>query len=279
VSLEAIKRDIDRVRQQVGPAIPLDIPKDPVKFVRLLKDPDTGDPLEPYTWQREFLTTTKDRVIMACGRQVGKSTIVASAALHLVLRKPNQLVLVVARTLMQAAELTRKLYTFYRQLGSPIPTRVDRQLSLELVTGSRVVTLPGTPENVRGYSSPALIIVDEAAFIKPEMYFALEPMLAVGGGALYLLSSPNGRVGSFFEIWENGDPEVWHKIHAPANECPRITQKFLDERRDELPWWVYESEYLAEFTETDAAVFRWEDLQRSIDPAVKALYPQGWQHG
>jgi len=277
VSYEALRRDVDRLREHLGPANLLQIPEDPVEFVRLLKDPDTGEQLEPYEWQREFLTSDKDRVIMCCGRQVGKSTVVAARALHLVLRKRGALVLVVARTIPQAAELTRKLYTFYRQLGSPIPTRVDRQLSLELVTGSRVVTLPGTPENVRGYSAPALVIVDEAAFVKPEMYFALEPMLAVGRGALYLLSTPNGRVGSFFEIFENGDDEVWHKIYAPSDECPRITEEFLAERREELPWWIYDAEYRALFTESSHAVFRYEDLQRAVDPGLQALFPQGWK--
>ena len=54
---------------------------------------------------------------------------------------------------------------FLRRLD-PRPTLdEDNRLSFTLDNGSRVVSLPGTGETVRGFSAPDLIIEDEAAFV------------------------------------------------------------------------------------------------------------------
>ena len=97
----------------------------------------------------------------------------------------------------------------------------DNRLSFTLSNGSRVVSLPGTAETVRGFSAPSLIIEDEAAFVADGLYRAVRPMLAVSGGRLILLTTPFGRRGHFFEAWEDGG-EAWQRIEVPASQCPRI---------------------------------------------------------
>ena len=80
----------------------------------------------------------------------------------------------------------------------------DNKTSFELANGSRVVCLPGTAETVRGFSAPALIIEDEAAFVDDAFNRAVRPMLAVSNGRLILMSTPNGQRGHFFEAWDKG---------------------------------------------------------------------------
>jgi hypothetical protein len=41
----------------------------------------------------------------------------------------------------------------------------DAATSLELPNGSRIVSLPASPEAIRGYSKPALIVEDEARLL------------------------------------------------------------------------------------------------------------------
>jgi hypothetical protein len=55
-------------------------------------------------------------------------------------------------------------------------------------------------------------------------------MLAVSRGALWLMSTPFGKLGFFYETWERGGPE-WERIRVTAYECPRIRREFLDEER------------------------------------------------
>ncbi len=139
-----------------------------------------------------------------------------------------------------------------------------------LANGSRVVSLPGTSETVRGFSAPDLIIEDEAAFVDDTFYRAVRPMLAVSGGRLILMSSPYGKRGHFYEAWSEGGD--WHRVEVPATDCPRITAKFLDEERRALGDWWFEQEYMCEFVETIDAVFRMSDIERSVTDDVTPLF-------
>ena len=63
------------------------------------------------------------------------------------------------------------------------------------------MALPGhDPKTIRGFSSPRLIVVDEAAFVLDETYAALVPMLAASPeGRIALLSTPFLQQGFFYE--------------------------------------------------------------------------------
>src|SRR5215211_8455132 len=115
----------------------------------------------PDEWQEDFLGSSADRVLLNCSRQSGKSTMSAVIALHRALYYPGSLVLCLAPALRQSQELFGKVASFYRDLGRPVPPQAERKLSLELENGSRIVTLPGTEKTVRGFSAPALVILDE----------------------------------------------------------------------------------------------------------------------
>jgi hypothetical protein len=76
----------------------------------------------------------------------------------------------------------------------------SNKLSIRLArTRSRIVALPGhDPKTIRGFSSPRLVIVDEAAFVLDETCAALVPMLAASPeGRIALLSTPFLQQGFF----------------------------------------------------------------------------------
>ena len=95
--------------------------------------------------------------------------------------------------------------------------------------GSRIVALPGTEETVRGFSGVRLLVVDEAARVDDPLYFSIRPMLAVSGGRMVCLTTPFGKRGFFYEEWTGDGP--WDRIKVTARECPRISEKFLEEER------------------------------------------------
>jgi hypothetical protein len=53
----------------------------------------------------------------------------------------------------------------------------------------------------------SLLLVDEASRAPDDLYLAVRPMLVVSGGAIWLMSTPCGKRGSFWETWERGGPE------------------------------------------------------------------------
>src|SRR5215217_4588327 len=116
----------------------------------------------PDPWQERLLRTSSKRIIMACSRQSGKSTMSAIIALHRALYYPGSLVLCLAPALRQSQELFTKIAGFYRDLGRPVPPQGERKLSLELENGSRIITLPGSEKTIRGFSGVDLLLVDEA---------------------------------------------------------------------------------------------------------------------
>jgi hypothetical protein len=117
-----------------------------------------------------------------------------------------------------------------------------------------------------------LLILDEAARVDDGLYFAVRPMLAVSGGALMMLSSPAGRRGVFFEEWLEGSPAGWERYEVKAEDCPRISAAFLEEERASLPRRVFDQEYRCVFTETDDAVFTYEDVAGAMSEEVTPLF-------
>jgi hypothetical protein len=194
----------------------------------------------------------------------------AVIALHRALYHPGSLVLCLAPALRQSQELFAKIAGFYRDLGRPVSPIGERKLSLELENGSRIITLPGTEKTIRGFSGVSLLIVDEAARVEDELYFALRPMLAVSGGTLIMLSTPYGQRGIFYEEWTGG--EGWERYTVTAEECPRIPLGFLEEERKTLgPWW-FAQEYLCRFMDTVDQVFQTDVIDWAITDEVVPLF-------
>jgi hypothetical protein len=114
--------------------------------------------------------------------------------------------------------------------------------------------LPGhDPKTLRGYSAPALIVEDEAAFVSDETHAAIVPMLAASpNGRLILLSTPNLTVGHFYEIWHGSG--VWERYEVPTRNCPRVSLHWLEERRREDPH-KFPREYQCRFAGGDDSLF------------------------
>jgi terminase large subunit-like protein len=229
--------------------------------------------MAPDSWQEKLLHSAAPRVLLNCSRQSGKSTISAILALHRALYHPGSLVLVLAPALRQSQELFGKVASFYCAMSRPIPAQAEGRLSLELENGSRIVTLPGTDKTIRGFSGATLLIVDEAARVEDELYFAVRPMLAVSDGALIMLTTPHGKRGIFFEEWTSG--HGWECYEVKAEECPRISPEFLEEERQVLPSWVYRQEYECSFEETEDAVFTYSMVEQAVSSEVTPLFGRG----
>jgi Terminase large subunit, T4likevirus-type, N-terminal len=222
--------------------------------------------IAPDPWQEELLRSSSDRILLNCCRQSGKSTMAGIIALHRALCYPRSLCLILAPAERQAKETFAKVLESYRKLGNAVAPDSYRKLGMSLANGSRIEALPGTEKTIRGFSGVDLLVLDEAARVDDELYFAVRPMLAVSGGALLILSTPYGKRGVFFKEWSEG--EGWERYEVPAAECPRISPEFLEEEREALPSWVYRQEYECSFEETEDQVFTHEMIERAVTGGV-----------
>src|SRR5215216_3464734 len=227
--------------------------------------------LEPDPWQERLLRSTSDRVLLNCCRQSGKSTMAALIGPHRAIYHPGSLILILAPAERQAKETFAKVAEMYASSGGrAVAPDSYRKLGMEFSNHSRIEALPGTEKTIRGFSGTALLILDEAARVADELYFAVRPMLAISGGALMMLTTPYGKGGIFYEEWSGG--RGWERYEVPAEECPRITPEFLEEERDALPSWVYRQEYECSFEETEDQVFTYEMVERAVTAEVTPLF-------
>jgi hypothetical protein len=221
--------------------------------------------LEPDDWQRQLLMAGPGRIGVCSSRQVGKSTTTACLAIGQALANDDSLILLISPTQRQSDELYRKVYYCYDMLGRPIDPVEDSAHTLALANGSRIVSLPGNPENLRGFSSPDLIIIDEAARVSDAMESACSPMLAtVPTGRLIYLSTPAGKRGTFFRNWSDPGSD-WQKIEIRADQCPRISADFLASERARLGPALFAQEYFCEFIEADDQYFETSAIDAAFD--------------
>ncbi len=226
-------------------------------------------------WQAEYLECESPRRLLNASRQSGKSTVSALNALHDALSAPGSLILIIAPSERQSLETFRKVAEFYNRLGHSVPADSERKLGMELLNGSRIEGLPGSEKTIRGFSAPRRVIMDEASRIDDETFTAVLPMLAIGGGAMDLLSTPAGKRGFFHDVAESPIGE-WERWTIPATEVPRITPEFLEEQRRLMGERSFRQEFLCEFLDTDDAVFATDLIENASGHEVAATGGFEW---
>ena len=88
---------------------------------------------------------------------------------------------------------------------------------------------------------------------------------------MWLLSTPNGRMGFYFEAFEFGG-ERWERIRVDALQCgARISAEFLEDELAAMgPAWVRQ-EYFCEFVDSGGEMFNRVMVEGAIDEDVEPL--------
>jgi hypothetical protein len=226
--------------------------------------------LTPDAIQAKVLGKPVHRGLLNCTRQWGKSTIAAVKAVHRACFEPGSLTVVLSPSARQSGELLRKAAGMARKLGLRPRGDGDNEISLLFPNESRIVGLPGTECTVRGFSAVSLMVIDEGARVPEELYNSVTPMLAIGNGDLWLMSTPYGRRGFFWEAWAHGGTQ-WDRFSVPATECPRISREFLEGERASMGERWFGQEYLCEFVDVNDGVFDRELIEAALSKDLKPL--------
>jgi len=216
---------------------------------------------QPDDWQVRLLISTSKRLLLLCGRQLGKSTVAAVKALHTACFNDRAEVLLVSVGERQAKLLFDKVSDFYKRLV-PMPAVKLLETEIVLANGSKIIALPGSPATIRGYT-PALVILDEASRVDEGVLGAVVPMLMESDGALMALSTPCGRRGFFHAKRTDKAATNWERISARRCDYPnRVRPGYLEEQLNDLGPALYRQEHENEFIEDGDQVFAYEDIQR-----------------
>jgi Terminase RNaseH-like domain/LAGLIDADG-like domain/Terminase large subunit, T4likevirus-type, N-terminal len=128
-----------------------------------------------------------------------------------------------------------------------------------LINESKVYFFSATnPDNIRGHSFHFLV-VDEFAFIPKVVWESvLRPCLSDTSGRALFISTPFGR-GLFWDLFQLGKDPLqtdFESFNFPTSSNPYIPKEDIEQARLTLPHDVFNQEYLAEFLESGAGVFR-----------------------
>lgn len=223
----------------------------------------------PDPWQEKVLRSRSRKIILNCSRQSGKSTVCAALGLHeSVYRKPS-FGLVIAPSQDQSGELMMKFDEFRGavELSSDY-LDTDTKLAVKFRNGNRFIARPGSEKTARSFSAVSLLLEDEASRVLDPLYNSVRPMLSVSNGRHILMSTPFGKRGHFWHIWDE-QRDMWERYEVPAEMCPRISAEFLAEERRINPW--FEQEYHCVFIEAEDSVFSYDQVMGALSAEVEPL--------
>ena len=208
-------------------------------------------------WQQKVMET-EGNIVLRSGRQVGKSTVIGVKAASYAINNEKKVIMVIAFTEKQANLLFSKILHNIvvtekkdkkKYISKPTPTKHV----INLKNGSIIYCYAAgdTGYGIMGYTID-LLIADEAAWIKPEVWNSITPALAITKGHIWLLSTPWLSEGYYFDCFND---ETFTSFHQSAEDCPRKDEDFLEHKRKTLTKQEYAQMYLGEFVDDFRRVF------------------------
>lgn len=249
---------------------------DPITFITtFLRHPD-GSPIEPHEAQVAIIQAFMDGVfdlVIAAGRQFGKSTVLGWLIVWYVLHFSNRHVYIVAPSLDQARIIYDEVA---RHFEGPLRVMLKRKPidfpfpHLALENGSHVHGRgANSPKYLRG-KPVHLLIEDEAAFFKDGIHpNTIEPMFTVTSNmdftGIIRISTPFGA-GDFQDGYLAAQKDTTghsRALHYTSFDNPYANRDLLHSIRDRYGEGslIWQTEYLANFVDDDLAVFSSADIK------------------
>jgi phage FluMu gp28-like protein len=135
----------------------------------------------------------------------------------------------------------------------------ESEMRAELINGSAITFKSAdNPDNLRGEGLQR-VVVDEAARVQREVWEeVLRPAVSDTAGKVLFISTPKGK-NWFYELWTRGyDPAHpdYRSWKFPTSDNPKVPAEDIEQAQRSLPVDVFSQEYLAEFLDNNAGVFR-----------------------
>lgn len=158
--------------------------------------------LEPWPHLEELIGDWgegKSGVVLKA-RQIGVSWAVATYVAW-VAQRPGSMSILLSQGQFESFELLRKVRAILINHRNPSELSTDAKGEIEVLGGGRVVALPSTMNAGRGFTA-TLVVADEAAYhpYGEDNYAAYRPSLD-GGGQFIAVSTANGAIGWFAELY------------------------------------------------------------------------------
>jgi len=228
---------------------------------------------QPDAAQQAVLEDIRRRVILNWGRQSGKTTLAAVKMVHTAMEKPGSMGVWVSSRKEHTAEVFQKIDALLMgAVPAPVVARgiTGKQIARRLPNGSQILGLASRDGTVRSYTAD-LVILDEAGQVRDAVFDAITPTLAIRNGTLWVMGTPQGKKGRFWEIWSgtagsgsgsgSDDPVYgWLRSQRTTAECGRVSEQFLAAERWSKGDVVVRREYECEFVDDGLTLLKEDDV-------------------
>lgn len=202
------------------------------------------------TWQQALLAVIGNFILL-CGRQVGKSEIVAYIEALYLLNTPNAYLLIISGKEDQAKMLYRKILELIKAQHPDMIVGRTLNSEFKLANGAICITEPlgFHGGGARGHTITRLVI-EEMQLVFEEAYAALTPMMLTTGGDIHMLGTAWATEGYVYERLSDKD---FYVVRVNAEEVAEarpepqrtIMLTHLANEKRRMPLWMYMQEYMA----------------------------------
>ena len=194
--------------------------------------------------------------IVSCGRRWGKTFACINEIVKFAWENPGVMTWWVAPVYRQSRIPFRIIS---KKFEGAIQAATKSPMEIQWLNGSITQFLSADqPDNLRG-EGVHFLVVDEAAMIPEETWYeVLRPTLSDKQGKAIIVSTPKGQ-NWFYHVWARGEDPAFPEYASfrfPTSSNPFIPASEIEEVKSTLPSDVFRQEYLAEFLEDSAGVFR-----------------------
>lgn len=190
--------------------------------------------------------------VVVAKRQCGKSFLAALLLIKYALEKTS-INIIVEPTLNQSRRIFKQITGMLE--GSGLVKNANASLlNIDLVNGSEIIFKSAEQqESLRGMTASGVMVIDEGAFIKDEIYEILFPVTDVHKCPLLIISTPLFTDGYFYKLYvsPNSTSFDWSKYDTSMF----LSESKLEEYRNTMSEMKFKSEYLGQFLTEGSYVF------------------------
>lgn len=191
-------------------------------------------------------------------RQRGKSYVCQGILLHYALNYARTKNALISPTMAQARKIYKELVDAVYASGV-IRKKNETLLEIEFINGSSIFFKSAEiRDGLRGYTVTGCLILDEAAFLSPELLELVLPWRQVSNAPMLLVSTPKIRDGVFYNYYKEGLNNNGRVISIDWNDWDTsclISPEMVEQYRRILTANQFRSEILGEWLDDDGMVF------------------------
>jgi phage FluMu gp28-like protein len=225
-------------------------------------------PVKLYEYQKKILNDSSDFRIINKSRQIGISWLVAAEALVYALVNPNEVIMIVSVSHNAAKDVMGYIDAMYDSLPPHLKRRknIDTKEEKKFDNNSRILSLPNNYRTVRGKPATRIYLDEYAHFGNEDtkMWESLMPSMSRGGKAT-IISTPLGKLGKFYEFWEDAEKQGWTKHEIHYQECPDILNRIEIIKQGLPDEMSFKQEYCCTFVDESTSFFPFSLILSCVD--------------